>query len=158
MGYIGYGTMDGVGSMLAFLGGIFLIAFVLMLAVTILTVIGKWKVLDKMGRRPWAALIPFFSDYEMCLGAGAQQWLTIGYPVVSALCLVCGLVGPVYLYGLLTLASLVLCCMMCNAVTKAFSKGLGFTVGLFLLGVIFWPILGIGSAIYTPALYHGEKA
>ncbi len=31
---------------------------------------------------------------------------------------------------------------------KSFGKGVGFGIGLFLLGVIFFPILGFGSVQY----------
>jgi hypothetical protein len=31
---------------------------------------------------------------------------------------------------------------------KSFGKGVGFGLGLALLGFIFWPILGFGSAQY----------
>jgi hypothetical protein len=31
---------------------------------------------------------------------------------------------------------------------KSFAKGVGFGLGLALLGFIFWPILGFGSAQY----------
>ena len=35
-----------------------------------------------------------------------------------------------------------------NLISKSFGKDEGFTVGLLLLGFIFWPILGFGSAKY----------
>jgi hypothetical protein len=34
---------------------------------------------------------------------------------------------------------------------KSFGKGAGFGIGLALLGIIFWPILGFGSAEYQGA-------
>ena len=37
---------------------------------------------------------------------------------------------------------------MLNMISKSFGKDEGFTVGLVLLGIIFWPILGFGSAKY----------
>ena len=33
-------------------------------------------------------------------------------------------------------------------ISKSFGKDEGFTVGLVLLGIIFWPILGFGDAKY----------
>ncbi|MBS1603444.1 MAG: hypothetical protein JST42_12310 [Bacteroidetes bacterium] len=33
-------------------------------------------------------------------------------------------------------------------VSKSFGKDEGFTVGLTLLGIVFWPILGFGDARY----------
>jgi len=41
-------------------------------------------------------------------------------------------------------------------ISKSFGKDEGFTVGLVLLGIIFWPILGFGPAIYQGP--YGDKA
>lgn len=35
-----------------------------------------------------------------------------------------------------------------NMISKSFGKDEGFTIGLTLLGFIFWPILGFGDATY----------
>jgi hypothetical protein len=39
--------------------------------------------------------------------------------------------------------------MTYHAISKAFGKNAGFTVGLVLLPFIFWPILAFGKATYT---------
>ena len=49
---------------LTFIMSFGLITGLVLLVMTVLTVIGKWMVLSKLGKRSWAALIPFFSDYE----------------------------------------------------------------------------------------------
>lgn len=117
-------TMAPYWSLLTFLMSFGLILMLLLVVVLVLTVIGKWKVLDKLGKRPWAALIPYFSDYEMCGGVGAPQWLTIAYPVV-------GLVN--------------------FALTMLTDGGtLASLCGLALLGFVFWPILGLGSSEPLP--------
>lgn len=36
--------------------------------------------------------------------------------------------------------------MLCYYTSKRFNKGIGWTVGLVLLGFVFWPILGLGSS------------
>ena len=41
--------------------------------------------------------------------------------------------------------------MICLGVATNFGKGAGFAVGLFFLGIIFYPILGFGDAVYGPA-------
>ena len=124
-----------------------LIIALLMLVAVVLTVIGKWRVFDKLGKRPWAALIPFFSDYEMCCGVNAPKWLAIAYPVVGVAYMVLSLVtdGGVLL-GACGIASFVLGCMMCHFASQKFGKGVGWTIGLVLLGFVFWPILGLGSS------------
>jgi hypothetical protein len=35
-----------------------------------------------------------------------------------------------------------------NMISKSFGKDEGFTAGLVLLGIVFWPILGFGGAKY----------
>lgn len=142
----GIDSMSTYGSLLGVIMSFGLVLLLLLLAAIVLTVVGKWKVLSKLGKRPWAALIPFFSDYEMCVGVGTPQWLTIACPVV-------GVVGGVLsfvtdggtLASLCNVASFVLGCMLCHYTSKRFNKGLGWTVGLVLLGFVFWPILGLGS-------------
>ena len=42
------------------------------------------------------------------------------------------------------------------AIAKSFGKDTGFGIGLVLLGFIFWPILGFGSATYIGP--NGEHA
>lgn len=144
-------TMAPYWSLLTFLMSFGLILMLLLVVVLVLTVIGKWKVLDKLGKRPWAALIPYFSDYEMCGGVGAPQWLTIAYPVVGlvnfALTM---LTDGGTLASLCGLAAFVLCCMMCHFTSQRFGKNPGWTVGLALLGFVFWPILGLGSSEPLP--------
>lgn len=38
--------------------------------------------------------------------------------------------------------------ILCIDLAKSFGKGVGFGIGLILLGIIFFPILGFGSAQY----------
>ena len=38
--------------------------------------------------------------------------------------------------------------ILCIDLAKSFGKGVGFGIGLALLGIIFFPILGFGSAQY----------
>ena len=38
--------------------------------------------------------------------------------------------------------------ILCIDLAKSFGKGAGFGIGLLLLGIIFFPILGFGSAQY----------
>lgn len=43
-----------------------------------------------------------------------------------------------------------------NLLSKSFGKDEGFTVGLLFLGIIFYPILGFGSAQYIGP--YGDQA
>lgn len=139
--------MYDYGDVLSVLMSVGLVLVLVMLIAAVLTVVGKWKVLDKLDKRPWAALIPFFSDYEMCIGVGAPQWLAFAYPVVSVVGTAISLAADAdVLVSLCNIATFVFLCMMCHYTSKRFGKGVGWTIGLALLGPVFWPVLGLGSS------------
>ena len=99
------------------------------LAVAVLTIVAMWKVFAKAGQAGWASLIPIYNMYILLkIGGKPGWWLVLFFvPVVN----------------------LVIAILALLAVAKAFGKGGGFVVGLILLPVIFWPILGFGAATYT---------
>ena len=98
------------------------------LACVILGIAAMWKVFTKAGQPGWAAIIPIYNIYLMTKIAGKPGIWTI-------LCLipVVNLIFVIWLY---------------NMISKSFGHGEGFTVGLVLLGIIFWPILGFGDSKY----------
>jgi hypothetical protein len=49
---------------------------------------------------------------------------------------------------LIPFVNFIICIILCIDLAKSFGKGAGFGIGLLLLGVIFFPILGFGSAQY----------
>jgi hypothetical protein len=87
-----------------------------------------WKVFTKAGQPGWAAIIPIYNFYIMTKIGGKPGWWTI--------LLLIPIVNYVFLIWIY------------NMISKSFGKDEGFTVGLVLLGFIFWPILGFGSAKY----------
>ena len=98
------------------------------LAVIILLFAALWKVFQKAGQPGWAAIIPIYNLYIMTKIAGKPGWwvLLMIIPFVN-------IIFAIWLY---------------NMVAKSFGQNEGFTVGLVLLGIIFWPILGFGSSRY----------
>ena len=98
------------------------------LVVAVFYIIGMWKVFEKAGQPGWASLIPIYNIYIMTKIGGKPGWwvLLMFIPLVD-------IVFGIWLY---------------NMISKSFGKNEGFTIGLLLLGVIFWPILGYGSAKY----------
>jgi hypothetical protein len=95
-------------------------------AVFVLLIVAQWKVFTKAGQPGWAAIIPIYNYYIMTKIAGKPGWWTI----------------------LMILIPFVFSIWVINMISKSFGKDEGFTVGLLLLGVIFWPILGFGKAKY----------
>ena len=97
-------------------------------AIAIFIIAAMWKVFEKAGQPGWAAIIPIYNTYIMTKIAGKPGWwvLMLLIPFIN-------LIFAIWLY---------------NMISKSFGKDEGFTVGLVLLGIIFWPILGFGSAKY----------
>lgn len=98
------------------------------LAVAVFVIAAMWKVFTKAGQPGWAAIIPIYNVYIMTKIAGKPGYWTL-------LCLI-------------PLLNLVFLIWLYNMISKSFGKDEGFTAGLVFLGLIFWPILGFGSAKY----------
>ena len=116
---------------LAILAGFAVILF----AIYIICVIGLWKVYAKAGQPGWAALIPIYNIVVM-LRVGGLPWhwvFAVFLPFIPFL-------GA--------LALLVLQVMLLHRISTRFGQGVGFTIGLTLLGPIFWLILGFGDSKY----------
>lgn len=102
----------------------------LILAFIALMLVSMWKVFEKAGQPGWAAIIPIYNLYILLKIAGKPGWWMILFiiPIVN------------YVFIIWTY----------NMVSKSFGKDEGFTIGLVLLGFIFWPILA-----FSDARYHG---
>jgi hypothetical protein len=98
------------------------------LLVVVLMVAAMWKVFTKAGQPGWAAIIPIVNIYFLCKVAGRPGWWVI--------------------LTFIPLVNLIIWIVLCVDVAKNFGKGAGFGIGLALLGFIFFPILGFGSAQY----------
>jgi len=101
---------------------------IICLLFAIFVIAAMWRVFEKAGQPGWACIIPFYNLYIMLKIGGKPAWWLILFliPVVN-------LVFYIWTY---------------NMISKSFGKDEGFTAGLVLLGVVFWPILGFGSAKY----------
>jgi uncharacterized protein DUF5684 len=99
---------------------------------SVLMIAAMWKVFTKAGKPGWAAIVPIYNIIVLLQIAGKPVWWIILFfiPIVS----------------------LIIAILTYVALAERFGKGSGFAVGLVLLGPIFFPILGFGSAQYRPAL------
>jgi hypothetical protein len=103
-------------------------AIVLFCVFILFQIIAQWKVFTKAGQPGWACIIPIYNIYIMTKIAGK--------PGIWVLWMIIPFVNIVFLIWLY------------NMISKSFGHDEGFTVGLILLGVVFWPILGFGSSKY----------
>ncbi|HKI30421.1 MAG TPA: DUF5684 domain-containing protein [Gemmataceae bacterium] len=97
------------------------------LGVGLVAVIGMCKVFSKAGQPAWAALIPIYNNYVLCQIVKKPDW---------------------FIWTLIPCVNFYFGIVLIFETAKAFGKEGGFAVGLLLLPLNFWPILGFGSAEY----------
>ena len=102
-----------------------LIPFLIIAAIMI---IAHWKIYEKAGKPGWAAIIPIYNAIVLLEIVGKPVWWIILFfiPCVNIVFLI----------------------WVTNLLSKSFGQSEGFTVGLLLLGVVFYPILGFGNYQY----------
>src|SRR6266403_2285162 len=98
------------------------------LLIALLLIVAMWKVFTKAGQPGWACIIPIYNLYVWCKIVGRPWWwiLLMLIPFVNFIILIILIID----------------------LAKSFGKGVGFGIGLILLPIIFFPILGFGSAQY----------
>ena len=102
-------------------------------ALLLLVIVAHWEVFAKAGRPGWVIFIPFYNLY-VCMQISSKPgwwWVLLCIPFVN----------------------IIFSILMMRGLARNFGKGVGFTVGLLLLPIVFWPILAFGDARYsaTPA-------
>ncbi len=113
--------MDEAGSM-----GI---VMVIQIALIVLFIASGWKIFEKAGQPGWAFIIPIYSYIVLLKIVGKPWWwllLVMFIPIVN----------------------IVIAIWTINLLAKSFGKSEGFTVGLVLLGIVFFPMLAFGDAQY----------
>jgi len=99
-------------------------------ALIVFLIAAEWKVFTKAGQPGWAVLIPIYNLYVLLKIVGKPGWwllVIIFFPPI-------GIFMALYVIHLLS---------------KSFGHGIGFTLGLIFLSIIFYPILGFGDSKYV---------
>ena len=105
--------------------GAILLWFVVIYAIA---VIPYWVVFTKAGQPGWPALIPIYSTYILLKVIGRPGWWLLLF--------------------LVPLLNIVIAIIVLNDLSKSFGHGVGFTLGLLFLSLIFLYILAFGSSTY----------
>jgi len=101
---------------------------VIWLALFILMFASAWKVFVKAGKPGWAAIIPIYNVVVLLEIVEKPLWWIILYFV--------------------PLVNIVVTVLVSLALAEKFGRGTGFGIGLWLLPIVFYPILAFGSATY----------
>ena len=113
------------------------VALLFLLTIVVLMLVAQWKIYEKAGKPGWAAIIPIYNMVVLLEIVGKPIWWIILFFV--------------------PLVNIVIAIIVVHELSKSFGKDVGFTIGLILVGVIFYPILGFGKDQYIgPGGHAGE--
>lgn len=156
----------------AFAGGLLGTMMISICVIYIFVIIAFWKIFTKAGEKGWKSLIPFYNFYVALKIVGMSgMWLfaliaatilqtTVFYVALGdrANAYINGEIGlpqdvATNVWVILTIVLLIFVSLYVNIrfyyrLSKAFGKGVGYTIGLIFLPEIFTLILGFGSAKY----------
>ena len=107
---------------------------IISLALTILKIVSKWKIFSKAGEYGWAALIPFYNTYVLY----KITWEN----------------GLFFLLSYIPCLNVIVTIMTNMKLAAVFGKSDTFTIGLSLLGVIFYPVLAFDDSEYDGPFYY----
>jgi len=108
---------------------VLLVPVIISLVLAVLLIVSMWKIYTKAQKPGWACLIPIYNLIVLLEIVGKPWWWL--------------------LLMLIPFVNIVFAIWMTNLLSKSFGHGAGFTIGLLVLSIIFYPILGLGSSIYT---------
>lgn len=104
----------------------FLVLFTISLFVVYL--IGKWKTFEKADQPGWTALIPIYNLVITLRIINKPLWWLILYLIPGA--------------------GMIMRIVVLHHLSQSFGKDAGYTLGLYFIPTIFYPILGFGDAKY----------
>lgn len=107
---------------------IYIVMSVISFAVTIILLVGMWKMYSKAGEPGWASIIPLYNLYVLF----KITWCK----------------GIMFLLLLIPIVNIVIGIMTNIKLAQSFGKGSGFAIGLVFFTPIFYAILGFGDAQY----------
>src|SRR5471030_1722807 len=117
-------SVGAAGVVLAFLG----ILLIPLLIISVISIIGQWKVYSKAGQPGWACIVPIYNLIVLLQIVGKPIWW-------------------IFLF-LVPCVNFIFIIWTINLLSKSFGQSEGFTIGLILLPFIFYPILGFGNYTY----------
>lgn len=100
-----------------------------MLAIFVFYVACMWRIFEKAGKPGWLSIIPIVNLFMLVEIAGKEWWwfVLLFIPVVNFF------------------ASIIII----HGVSENFGHGIGFTLGLYFLSFIFYPVLAFGDSQYV---------
>jgi len=99
------------------------------LAMVVFQIICMWKIFEKAGKPGWAAIVPIYNIIVLLEIVGKPTWWII--------------------LMLIPIVNLIVLILVWHQLSLSFGKDGLYTVGLILLGIVFFPMLAFGEAKYV---------
>ena len=104
------------------------LGLIIQLAVVAFFVWVFWRIFEKAGKPGWAAIIPIYNVIVLLEIVGRPWWWLILF--------------------LIPLVGFVVAFLVVLDLSRSFGHDLAFALGLFFLGIVFYPILAFGGDTY----------
>lgn len=118
-----------------FLYGLIGTYFVVIMLCVIFALVTRILLFKKLGESWWKAIVPFYESYVQYAKFWGNGWLFL-VPFALAILSAVPIIGFVFV-----IANVVFYCVNKYKIAEAFGEGIGFTIGLVLLPIVFFPIL-----------------
>lgn len=124
--------------MYAFIFIFIIVYFIVIIAMTTIVLISKWKIFEKAGRQGWEGIIPFYNNYVMAelFTANSMLWFVL---------------------SLIPYANIVAIIILTIGMLKAFGKEAGFIVFTIFFPFIGLPMLAFGKNTKYVGYKFGEN-
>ncbi len=142
---------------------------IIAIIIYVLSFIGMWKMFKKAGRKGWISIIPVANTAVLFLIGWKTLkpfiWqIVLGFIglILFAVAFGVGAIGEssgndlagmmlvLFIIGLvLMIIGVIIGIMMTHKISKAFGHGIGCTIGLILVPLIMYPVLGFGKSEYV---------
>jgi hypothetical protein len=117
------------------MGGLLVAYLVLAVVLGIPAVAGLWKMFEKAKEPGWAAVVPIYNIVVFLKVVGRPTWWIFFFVLA-------------FIPFLGVVVSIVLGLILANDMAKSFGKAAGYTVLLFLVPFVGYPLLGFGKDKY----------
>ncbi len=123
--------MDDYG-MTGAVAGLFGLYTIIVLVVVVIYIVSLWMLFEKAGKPGWAAIIPVYNVIVLLEIVGLQ-WYWIFIFLAGIIPVIGNLIILAFWFYLSYLVAL------------SYGKDIGFAVGLFLVGFVFYPMLAFNK-------------
>lgn len=112
----------------AVVAGVAIMTLLMIIAfVALFMIVCMWMIFTKAGKPGWAAIVPIYNYIVLLEIVGKPWWWLL---------LMC-----------IPLVNVVILIMVLNLLSKSFGQGVGFTLGLLFVGIVFYPLLAFSKSM-----------